>query len=182
MRVLFFSLSIALVLCWCSSLIEPTYSFVVIPPSRGFRSRRTGQVDIARDATSGNKGDGDDNDKGSSSMDPLTKASWYAVEAFGKIFGSNDKDSRSSSSSTATTKMSISLDRPPSSIQETLERIKLDNQREYFLSYVQLGITRKSCAYCSGRASCLLTPFQLMFPSDLITQFLKSKTVARSTS
>jgi hypothetical protein len=59
--------------------------------------------------------------------DVVTKASWYAVEAFGNIF---------KKSGTATTPIAatISTDQPPKSIQETQERIRLDNERSYFLS------------------------------------------------
>jgi Uncharacterized conserved protein (DUF2358) len=61
-----------------------------------------------------------------SSQSPLTKVPWYAVEAFGKMFGnrvssndSNDDDRRM---------------RLPTSMQETQDRIRVDNEREYFLS------------------------------------------------
>lgn len=59
-------------------------------------------------------------------LDPLTKTSWYAVEAFGKMFGSKKE-------ATPTTG-SISTDAPPTSLDETLQRIQVDNEREYFLS------------------------------------------------
>ena len=62
------------------------------------------------------------------SPDPLTKASWYAVEAFGKVFGSSTKDDKSSSSA------AIDYNKPPTSLEETIRRIQLDNDREYFLS------------------------------------------------
>lgn len=58
-------------------------------------------------------------------VDAATKASWYAVEAFGKVFGS------AASKSETTTPLA---DRPPSSLKETTQRIQADNQREYFLS------------------------------------------------
>jgi hypothetical protein len=61
--------------------------------------------------------------------DPLAKGAWYAVEAFGNLFGA------------ATTRKedeegpnNYSLDEPPKSLQETLQRIKDDNDRSYFLS------------------------------------------------
>jgi hypothetical protein len=56
-------------------------------------------------------------------QDALTKASWYAVELFGKVFGSEK-----------TKTVPPSLDKPPSSIEETRERLRIDNDREYFLS------------------------------------------------
>jgi len=61
--------------------------------------------------------------------DPLTKASWYAVETFGKVFGTNE---RSNTNRNGETK--FDLDMPPSSLQETLQRIQVDNDREYFLT------------------------------------------------
>lgn len=53
---------------------------------------------------------------------PITKASWYATEAFGKVFGSSEKSK------------TLSLENPPASLEETLERLQVDNKREYFLS------------------------------------------------
>jgi hypothetical protein len=60
-------------------------------------------------------------------MNPLTRASWYAVEAFGNVFGSKEKAAAASQAAT-------DLSKPPSSLQETFERIQLDNDRSYFLS------------------------------------------------
>ena len=60
-------------------------------------------------------------------MNPLTKASWYAVEAFGKVFKQQPQQTPTSSNT-------IDLTKPPSSYQETIQRIKLDNDRNYFLS------------------------------------------------
>lgn len=62
------------------------------------------------------------------SMNPVTKASWYAVEAFGKIFGqANDDKSRDNVGS-------VDLTKPPSTLTEAFSRIELDNKRSYFLS------------------------------------------------
>jgi hypothetical protein len=63
-------------------------------------------------------------------VDPWTKASWYAVEAFGKVFGSASSASKESPSSLP----SFDLNQPPSSLSETLQRLQLDNDRMYFLS------------------------------------------------
>jgi Uncharacterized conserved protein (DUF2358) len=73
------------------------------------------------------KRNNDDSD--ASSLNPLTKASWYAVEAFGKVFGSATKSLTDESSGGV-----YSLDAAPTSMEETLARIQADNQREYFLS------------------------------------------------
>lgn len=65
-------------------------------------------------------------------MNPLTRASWYAVEAFGKVFrsGANGAASADSSISGDT----IDFTQPPSTLKEALRRIELDNERQYFLS------------------------------------------------
>mmetsp|Transcript_27908 Transcript_27908/g.67622 ORF Transcript_27908/g.67622 Transcript_27908/m.67622 type:complete len:319 (-) Transcript_27908:4318-5274(-) len=64
-------------------------------------------------------------------MDLLTKSSWYAVEWFGKAFGSNNKNKdngvNKSSGIVDTTQL-------PKSITETLKRIQLDNDNAYFLN------------------------------------------------
>ncbi|GAX10321.1 hypothetical protein FisN_3Lu526 [Fistulifera solaris] len=59
---------------------------------------------------------------------PFTKASWYAVEAFGKVFGTPVKNVDDSEL------MVIDRSRPPSSMEETIQRLKEDNDRQYFLS------------------------------------------------
>ena len=58
--------------------------------------------------------------------DVVTKASWYAVEAFGNLFKKDDKNTAPA--------VAFSTDQPPRSKQETQERIRLDNERYYFLS------------------------------------------------
>jgi len=62
-------------------------------------------------------------------VDPLTKATWYAVEAFGKIF----KQEKQATSDT-TRPIEFDLSCAPSSLQEAFKRIELDNKRSYFLS------------------------------------------------
>ena len=64
-------------------------------------------------------------------MNPLTRASWYAVEAFGKVFGSGGTSANESASASSD---AIDLTRPPSTLKEALRRIELDNERQYFLS------------------------------------------------
>ena len=63
------------------------------------------------------------------SKNPLELASWYAVEAFGKAFGSKKPLGDQPGGSGP-----IDLSVPPSSLDETLQRIKIDNDRSYFLS------------------------------------------------
>uniref|UniRef100_A0A7S0FQ04 SnoaL-like domain-containing protein n=1 Tax=Minutocellus polymorphus TaxID=265543 RepID=A0A7S0FQ04_9STRA len=66
-------------------------------------------------------------------MNPLTRASWYAVEAFGKVFGS-DASGGASADAAASAGDVIDFSKPPSSLKEALRRIELDNERQYFLS------------------------------------------------
>lgn len=68
-------------------------------------------------------------DSDEETLNPLAKASWYAVETFGKIFAPAEAKTRSD-----TLPAEIDLAVPPSSLSEALERIKLDNDRSYFLS------------------------------------------------
>ena len=65
-------------------------------------------------------------------MNPLTRASWYAVEAFGKVFGSGVDGATSADSSASGD--AIDFTQPPSTLKEALRRIELDNERQYFLS------------------------------------------------
>jgi hypothetical protein len=68
-----------------------------------------------------------DQQKSKPDMNPLlTKASWYAVEAFGKAFGSKQNIS--------TKEKEVDLTQSPTSMQETFQRIQVDNDRSYFLS------------------------------------------------
>jgi len=61
-------------------------------------------------------------------MNPLTRASWYAVEAFGNVFGSDTPSSPKGDD------VDADLSQPPKSLKEALRRIELDNERQYFLS------------------------------------------------
>ena len=64
-------------------------------------------------------------------MNPITKASWYAAELFGKVF---KDDSKIKESEMAKTTLDLSV--PPKSLEETYERIQQDITRDYFLSGV----------------------------------------------
>ncbi|KAL9180411.1 hypothetical protein ACHAXT_008381 [Thalassiosira profunda] len=66
--------------------------------------------------------------KDGQTKNPLELASWYAVEAFGKAFGGKN------AVAVSPTVGSIDLTKAPSSLDETLQRIQLDNDRSYFLS------------------------------------------------
>ena len=66
--------------------------------------------------------------------DVVTRASWYAVEAFGKLFGSKGAQKAKDEGAPSASAASFSLDNPPQSVAETMARIKQDNERDYFLS------------------------------------------------
>ncbi len=72
---------------------------------------------------------GKENEVEGTTTNPLELASWYVVEAFGKVF-SNKK----SIILDGKVNEVIDFSKPPSSLEETLNRIKLDNDRSYFLS------------------------------------------------
>lgn len=102
---------------------------VLLPHCDSFAPPAPTQIRIApiTSGLSSSKGNNDDQDQ-NNSKNPLELASWYAVEAFGKAFGTkNNQDTTSSRSD-------IDLNKPPSSLDETLKRIQLDNDRSYFLS------------------------------------------------
>ena len=105
-------------------------TLVVLPYCNSFVPLAPTQIIRIAPTTSGlssSKGNNDDQDQ-NNSKNPLELASWYAVEAFGKAFGTkNNQDTTSSRSD-------IDLNKPPSSLDETLKRIQLDNDRSYFLS------------------------------------------------
>jgi Uncharacterized conserved protein (DUF2358) len=61
--------------------------------------------------------------------DAVTKASWYAVETFGKLFGRKKALELNNVSEAP-----LDLSQPPSSLLETLQRLQNDNANEYFLS------------------------------------------------
>lgn len=60
-------------------------------------------------------------------LNPVVKASWFAAEALGKVFAP-----KTESSSDPQDQFDIS--KPPTSLQETKDRIRLDNDKSYFLS------------------------------------------------
>ena len=86
------------------------------------------------------KSNQDDDDE--VSKNPLELAAWYGVEAFGKIFSSNK------SSGTNNNNGSIDMTVPPSSLDDTLQRLKLDSERSYFLSgEVDRLIYQEDCTF-----------------------------------
>jgi hypothetical protein len=101
------------------------------------RSRKsTGNLWTVLDATSkppSSSGGAESSSSSLSSVDEsaqssLTKVPWYAVEAFGKIFGNTGSSSSNDSNN------DDRRTRLPMSMQETQDRIRIDNDREYFLS------------------------------------------------
>jgi len=106
---------------------HPCISFVPSPPSS--RSARSKSWSL------GIKSETKEDTTTSKNKNPLELASWYAVEAFGKVFGSNKSspvfDGQAGGVSSEVT---IDFTKKPSSLQETLTRIQIDNDRSYFLS------------------------------------------------
>mmetsp|Transcript_20883 Transcript_20883/g.37706 ORF Transcript_20883/g.37706 Transcript_20883/m.37706 type:complete len:266 (+) Transcript_20883:47-844(+) len=94
-------------------------------PSLNLLKQDDNQKDV--DTTSASAGDKKEVQK---TKNPLELASWYAVEAFGKAFGSNNK----SADDVTVVSDAIDFTKPPLSLEETLKRIQLDNDRSYFLS------------------------------------------------
>lgn len=104
-------------------LVVGSWAFVVRNPSR-----ETSCLHLAKN-----------DDKETETMNPVTKASWYGVELFGKFFG--DKSRQTSSDGVDTSK-------PPESMKETFRRIREDNDRSYFLSGdVDKLIYDKDCVF-----------------------------------
>lgn len=75
----------------------------------------------------------EDGDDSQTTTDPVTRASWYAVEVFGKVFGNKGSESTTAEDGAAPAG-GYSTEDPPQSVRETMARIKEDNEREYFLS------------------------------------------------
>ena len=67
-------------------------------------------------------------------MNPFTRASWYGVEAFGKLFGGRNPSNQGDGVIQLPSSATIDLTVPPVSLQETLQRIRSDTDRSYFLS------------------------------------------------
>jgi hypothetical protein len=79
-----------------------------------------------------------------SDMNPFTKSVWYGVEKFGQVFATLNNNNKSQE----TSKDKVNFSSPPSSLDETLQRIQLDNDRSYFLSgQVDKKIYDKDCLF-----------------------------------
>ena len=113
--LLLFSLIVATILSYCQSFVSPTLTTRPTLVSSLTAKDDEQEVDYRKEVVNNSK-------------NPLELASWYAVEAFGKAFGSKKESDNTASSS------DIDLSKPPSSLDETLKRIQLDNDRDYFLS------------------------------------------------
>jgi hypothetical protein len=111
-------------------LVESSIAFSVSPTTSTSpttttttTARRPTTTSAVRLWNSPNSDDDDDGKK--ESLNPIAKASWYAVEVFGKVFGD---------STTTTDVAVVSTSGAPRSLEETTQRIQLDNDRSYFLS------------------------------------------------
>jgi hypothetical protein len=74
-----------------------------------------------------------DKDQQKTDVNPLTRASWYAVEAFGKVFGSKQNVASTNVLESSQEEV-VDLTKSPTSVTETIQRIQIDNDRSYFLS------------------------------------------------
>jgi hypothetical protein len=106
-------------------VVVKTTAFSVLPRSSPSATTKQSSVLLYN-----NKNGPKDNDE--DTMNPITKSSWYAVEWFGKAFGSADKQKQQDGDNDDDTL--DTFDTPPKSLEETLQRIKVDNDRSYFLS------------------------------------------------
>jgi hypothetical protein len=104
-----------------TTILSLVVSACLIALTQGFSVQYNHRQSAVLLSGSANKNENDTNEK---DMDPLTKSSWYAVELFGKLFGSAKDEAQ----------VVEDYSGPPKSLQETLNRIKLDNDRSYFLS------------------------------------------------
>ena len=87
----------------------------------------------------------DDNEGEQQVKNPFVKASWFAVESFGQIFGTNKMKSKLNDEK-AESEIDFSIG--PSSLEEALKRIELDNARSYFLSgEVDLNAYDEECIF-----------------------------------
>ena len=75
----------------------------------------------------------DFSDEPQEGINPITKASWYAVEWFGNAFGDSSAACRATTT-TSTTTTTTTSEGPSLSLAETVQRIQWDNDRSYFLS------------------------------------------------
>ena len=106
---------------------EESYSAPTLPTN--FRSAKRGTLALYFSKN-------DKEEEESSSVDPITKASWYAVELFGKAFGGGSKGGRETEEEARrkTAASSVDLTQPPKSLDETLIRLEMDSERSYFVS------------------------------------------------
>jgi hypothetical protein len=104
-------------------ILSLVVSACLIALTQGFSVQYNHRQSAVLLSNSANNNDNDTNQK-DKNINPLTKSSWYAVELFGKVFGSAKDEAQAVEDYSG----------PPQSLQETLNRIKLDNDRSYFLS------------------------------------------------
>ena len=135
-RSLVIALAVLLVIPQCESFSPPELRRSIV--SRTVSSRTT----ILLSSLNLSSKDDDDADE-ATSKNPLELGAWYAVEAFGKAFGSkkstDDNNQRTSG---------IDFTKDPSSLDETQQRINIDNERSYFLSgEVDRLIYDKDCTF-----------------------------------
>jgi len=136
--------SISTIFNWCqSSAFSPTHQTtnarIVTAPKIGSTRSTRGPVTNRSLSVLFNSSNPKNEQDQIEDTNPIAKASWYAVEQFGKLVNKGG---------TSKALKEIDATKPPSSAKETLERIKLDNDREYFLSgQVDSLIYDKDCIF-----------------------------------
>eukprot|EP00979_Chaetoceros_neogracilis_P007794 scaffold1674_cov284-Chaetoceros_neogracile.AAC.12 len=128
----------------CISTLSSTSSCDAFSPSNS-QSRTRSSATKAPSVLSNSSNPKNEKDQNEDNINPFAKASWYAVETFGKLFA---QDESSKENKIPLPIIAIDVTKPPSSAKETLERIKIDNDRDYFLSGQVDGlIYDKDCVF-----------------------------------
>ena len=136
--------SLLTILLLCFSLVGQVASFSSVNSVRNVRSPQLQQQQQQHSQRSSRRSTNENNfllhvskskditneEETKEKMDLLTKSSWYAVEWFGKAFGSNNNKKKGIGGTSA----GIDTTQPPKSVAETLKRIQLDNDNAYFLN------------------------------------------------
>jgi len=116
------------------SLVNPMAALTASQRGRASHLQATKRTD---EDESKAKSKSNEQEQQAQNVDPLTKASWYAVEAFGKAFGGTNKSNGGNGSEGGDDSKAEALDltRPPRSLSETMKRLELDTvDRSYFVS------------------------------------------------
>jgi hypothetical protein len=108
----------------CPLLPDSTTHSMLVSMRHAHKQYSKRQNDIENDDVAGTK----------SVMNPITKSVWYGAEKFGQVLARFNKNNNKPIKPQKTSKDVIDFSSPPSSLDETRQRIRLDNDRSYFLS------------------------------------------------